>query len=158
MQKKSANKARKTTLIISLVAVLVLMGLVLKMATAQTQPAQPGNGGTTRDVITTTDKAWDGSGIYYPLSHKDKITAVKITIKEHGATPWHYHQGRTLGYVLQGTLRLEKKDGAHKEFKAGDVVVETINTVHHGVNVGKGDLVLIVFFSVDKDKPLSNNI
>jgi hypothetical protein len=39
--------------------------------------------------------------------------------------------------------------------RAGDVVVEMVDTIHHGENRGTEPVVLYMFYLSQKDKPLS---
>jgi len=60
----------------------------------------------------------------------------------------------TTAYVLSGELTVEKKDGTKKHFAAGEVVVETVGTVHRGVTDSR-PATLIVFYPGTVGLPLS---
>ncbi|MBH1937881.1 cupin domain-containing protein [Streptomyces sp. AV19] len=73
----------------------------------------------------------------------------RITIPPGGSTGWHYHDGRLLAVVGEGTLtRYEAAGGGPVRYAAGQALVEPSgpDTAHVGVNEGPGPLVLYVLY------------
>ncbi|GAA0421047.1 hypothetical protein GCM10010357_47980 [Streptomyces luteireticuli] len=73
----------------------------------------------------------------------------RITILPGGSTGWHYHDGRLLAVVGEGTLtRYEASGGGPVRYAAGQALVEPSgpDTAHIGVNEGTEPLVLYVLY------------
>ena len=56
--------------------------------------------------------------------------------------------------LVQGELTIVGQDGKEKVVHEGEPVVEMVNTIHHGENRGKKDVVLYMFYLSQKDLPL----
>ncbi|MDB4529242.1 cupin domain-containing protein, partial [Pseudomonadales bacterium] len=74
-----------------------------------------------------------------------EVTSIKLNIAEGELTPFHCHPVPTVGYVLQGDLEVETKDGKKKMLHKGESVVEVLRTVHRGRAVG-GPVEIVVFY------------
>ncbi len=98
----------------------------------------------TQLVKTTT--SWDGQPIVYPGGQAE-ITAMIIEIAPGGQTGWHLHPVPSFGLILEGDLEIELKDGRRTKLKAGEPIVEVVNTLHNGRNIGKTPLKLVVFYA-----------
>jgi hypothetical protein len=57
-------------------------------------------------------------------------------------------------YVVSGEITIEEKSGVKKHFSAGQVIPETVNTLHHGF-VGDTPAVFLVFYAGTEMMPLS---
>ena len=90
--------------------------------------------------------SWDGAPYEAYPSGQPRITVLKFTIAPHTVMTWHSHPMPSAGYVLAGELTIEKRDGTKKHFVAGQVVTETVRTIHRGIT-GSEPVVLIVFYS-----------
>jgi hypothetical protein len=51
------------------------------------------------------------------------------------------------GVLLTGELSVEDEFGNKLEMKAGDPIIEVVNTIHYGVNRGKVPAEIIVFYA-----------
>ena len=70
-------------------------------------------------------------------------------------TNLHFHKIINCGVILSGTLTVVSEDGTSKSFHAGDPIVETVGTIHHGENRGDEDVVVLTFYAGDGITPLS---
>ena len=100
----------------------------------------------TASVILKTDTSWDGKPIIYPEG-KPEITGLIIEIAPGGETGWHSHPVSSFGLVLEGELEVQLKSGSLKRLKAGEALVEVINTSHNGRNLGSVPVKLVVFYA-----------
>lgn len=113
------------------------------------------------EPILTTQTSWDGGSIQYPEG-QPKVTSHRLIITQQTDMPFHCHPVPTLGHILKGQLYVETLAGKSTLLKAGDSVVEVMNTIHRGKAIG-GDVELVVFYAgashlpdtVLKDSPLS---
>lgn len=93
--------------------------------------------------ITTS---WNGVPIQYPAGQAE-VTGLIVTIAKGGETGWHLHQVPSFGMVLEGHLEVSLKDGRSKIFHAGDALVEVVDTLHNGKNIGDTPVKIVVFYS-----------
>ena len=108
----------------------------------------------TKETLLDTDAAWNGKAyVAYPAG-RPELTVLRITIPAHGDLPWHSHPMPNAAYVVSGEITVEDKSGMKKHFSAGQVIPETVNTLHHGFT-GDAPVVLIVFYAGTKGMPLS---
>lgn len=113
------------------------------------------NEGIRLEPLLRTDTTSIGQRIVYPSFASDEVSVLKVTIPPGASTGWHKHVFPVFGYMIKGTLTVETKNGKSNEFTVGQAFSEVIDTLHNGVNNGKEDVVLIVFFMGEKGKPLS---
>jgi mannose-6-phosphate isomerase-like protein (cupin superfamily) len=89
----------------------------------------------------------------------DYITR-EITIQPGGSTGWHYHDGRVLGVVREGTLTRTMGDCTDVVDPAGAPVTEASGPahVHNGRNLGPVPVVLWVDYIQPAGTPLSVDV
>ena len=100
------------------------------------------------------ETSWNGV-LYgaYPKGTAEPVVA-RVTIPAHGELPWHSHPMPSFAYVLSGEITVEDGKGNKAHFMAGQVMPETVHTVHRGI-VGDGPATFIVFYAGTKGMPLS---
>ena len=96
------------------------------------------------EELLRTEQTWEGTDIVYPTGTPE-VTSIKLNIAEGELTPFHCHPVPTIGYVLQGDLEVETKEGKKKMLHKGESVVEVLRTVHRGRAVG-GPVEIVVFY------------
>lgn len=102
---------------------------------------------------TTTTAA--GQPIVYPAAVQPEVTAALVEIPPGAQTGWHKHPFPCYAYLLSGELEVELEGGKVNRFKAGDALVEAVNLMHNGRNVGTEPVKLVLFATGDKDKPFT---
>ena len=106
------------------------------------------------ETLLRTSAAWDNIPYTsYPVGAPE-LTVLRITIPAHGELPWHTHPMPTAAYVVSGEITVMEPGGTSRHFSAGEVIPETVNSVHRGV-VGDTPAVFIVFYPSVKGMPLS---
>lgn len=103
-------------------------------------------------VRTTT--SWDGSPVVYPQGPAE-ITGMVIEIAAGAETSWHSHPVPSFAVVLEGTLEVTLKDGRKKRLAAGEALVEVVDMLHKGRNVGTQPVKLVVFYAGAVGKALT---
>jgi quercetin dioxygenase-like cupin family protein len=98
----------------------------------------------TIETLVLSTSSWDGAPYEAYPSGQPQITVLKFMIAPRTVMTWHFHPVPSAGYVLAGELTIEKR-GTKKHFVAGQVVTETVRTIHRGVT-GSEPVVLIVFY------------
>jgi|SRR6185369_12655796 len=109
--------------------------------------------GIKMETLLKADKSWDGVAYEKYPDGKPEISMLKISIPAHTKMKWHTHPMPNAAYVLSGEITVEKKNGETKHIKAGEVLPETVNSLHRGTT---GDLPveLIVFYAGSKGMKL----
>jgi quercetin dioxygenase-like cupin family protein len=102
-----------------------------------------------------TTGSWDGTQYGPYPTGQPQITVLRIRIPANTSLDWHLHPVISAGYVLSGTLYLEKKaTGEQKEFHAGEALTEMVQSVHRGFT--KSDPVeLVVFYAGQVGVPIT---
>jgi len=95
--------------------------------------------------------SWDGGEIAYPKGQAE-ITTIKLRFEADSTMPFHCHPVPTFGYVLEGSLKVETKDGKTTILKKGDPAVEVMRTVHRGTPID-GPVEILVFYAGAVDVP-----
>jgi quercetin dioxygenase-like cupin family protein len=93
-----------------------------------------------------TTTSWNGAPIQYPTGQAE-ISGMTITIAPGVESGWHTHPAPSFGVVLEGELDIMLKTGETKHIKAGDSIVEVVNTLHTSKNNGHVPVKLIVFYA-----------
>lgn len=106
-------------------------------------------------VLAKTGTSWDGGSLpAYPRGEPE-ITLLKIIIAPGTKLPVHEHPVINAGVLLKGRLRVVKRDGKVLNLKAGDAIVEVVDSWHHGVNPGDEPAEIIVFYAGVKGSPIT---
>ena len=102
-----------------------------------------------------TTSTWNGAPIHYPACAQPEVQALVIELAPGASTGWHKHPVNNYAYILEGSLRLELRDGTSQVFKAGQAFAESVDTWHRGSNLGTGPLKILVFYTGEAGVPLS---
>jgi quercetin dioxygenase-like cupin family protein len=99
------------------------------------------------ETLLRTSSSWDGEPYKSYLPGQPELSILKITLPPHAQLQWHSHPMPSAAYIVSGELTIErKKDGKKQQFTAGQVVSETVDTLHRGM-AGNEPVVLIVFYA-----------
>ncbi|OOG78062.1 cupin domain-containing protein [Algoriphagus sp. A40] len=99
------------------------------------------------ELIAESYLSWNGDSLPAYPEGKPKITIIKVTIPPHSTLPNHYHPVINAGVLLKGELTVVDVEGNVLEMKAGDPIIEVVNTIHHGVNNGDLPAEILVFYA-----------
>lgn len=102
-----------------------------------------------------TSESWDGVELPDYLQGRPELVAVKYVFPAGKKLGWHHHPVMNYGILVQGELTIIGQDGKTKVVHEGEAVVEMVNTIHHGENRGKKDVILYMFYLSQKDMPLA---
>ena len=103
------------------------------------------------EPLLQTTTTWEGGEIIYPDGDAE-VTAVILRIDEGDTPPFHCHPVPTLGYVINGVVEVETRDGKKRRISKGESVVEVMNTVHRGTAV-EAPVEIIVFYAGARGVP-----
>jgi len=99
------------------------------------------------EVITKTTKSWNGNTLPFYKKGQPEITLLKVIIPAHTKLPIHKHPIINAGVLTKGELTVVTKDKQVLHMKAGDPIVEVVDTWHYGENEGEIPAEIIVFYA-----------
>ena len=117
-----------------------------------------GDGYTKRIVVTPISRATttaSGQRIAYPRTSSPQVTAVLVEIPPGAETGWHMHPFPCYAYILSGKLTVKIQGKKPRDLRAGDALVEAVNTPHNGTNKGREPVRLVMFVTGETDKPFT---
>jgi quercetin dioxygenase-like cupin family protein len=106
------------------------------------------------ETLLRASSGWNDAPYTAYSAGTPEITVLRITIPAHASLPWHAHPMPNAAYIVSGEVTVETKDGLKRHFAAGEVIPETVDTVHRGT-AGDQPAVLLVFYAGVKGMPLS---
>ena len=109
----------------------------------------------TVDVLAKTTSSWNGATLPSYPTGQPEVTILKISIPPHIQLPLHQHPVINAGVLLKGELTVLTKGGKTLHLKAGDPIVEVVNTWQYGINEGKEPAEIIVFYAGIQGKPVT---
>jgi quercetin dioxygenase-like cupin family protein len=86
---------------------------------------------------------------------KPEITILKIQIPPGSRLPLHKHGVINAGVLLRGELTVVTEDKKILYLKAGDPIIEVVNTWHYGKNEGETLAEIIVFYAGKVGAPIT---
>ena len=115
----------------------------------------PDIGTVTVDELAKTTSSWNCETLPSYLTGQPEVTILKISIPPNVQLPLHQHPIINAGVLLKGELTVITEEGKKFHLKAGDPIVEVVNTWHHGVNEGNESAEIIVFYAGIQGKPIT---
>jgi quercetin dioxygenase-like cupin family protein len=99
--------------------------------------------------------SWDGALLpVYPEGHPE-ITILRIVIPAGETLAEHKHPVINAGVLLKGELTVQTEGGKILHLKAGEAIVEAVDTWHYGKNEGAEPAEIIVFYAGTKGAPIT---
>ena len=111
--------------------------------------------GVTVDVLTKTDKSWNGATLPPYPKGQPQITIIRYQFAPGAILPVHKHPVLNAGVLLKGELSVKTDRGETLNLKAGDAIVELVDQWHEGRNNGTETAELIIVYSGTPDLPLA---
>lgn len=125
---------------------VVLSFLLFSCEKKDSSPGSPKS-----ELLTESYLSWNGDSLPAYPPGKPKISIVKVTIPPHSELPRHFHPVINAGVLLKGELTVVDVKGNELKMKAGDPIIEVVNTVHYGVNQGDEPAEILVFYAGTED-------
>ena len=106
-------------------------------------------------TLAETTKSWNGNKLPEYPEGSPKITILKITIPPHSKLKVHKHLVINAGVLLKGELTVVDEYNNTLLLKAGDAIVEVVNTWHYGENKSNKPAIIIVFYAGNLETPIT---
>ena len=97
--------------------------------------------------LVRTSKSWDGKSLVPYPQGQPEITILRISIPAGARLETHSHPVINAGVLVSGQLTVKTTDGKVLRLKAGDPIVEVVNTPHYGINEGTVPAEIVVFYA-----------
>lgn len=105
--------------------------------------------------VVKSSNSWNGTKLPHYPQGQPEVTVLRITIPKGVTLPMHQHPVINVGVLLKGELTVKTQKGEILLMKAGDPIVEVVDTWHLGTSTGTEDAEIMVFYAGVKDKPLT---
>ena len=133
---------------------LFITAVTLILITACNDGAQEAQ--TTQvNVLVKSSKSWDGNELPIYPGGKPEISILRIIIPPNTELPLHEHPVINAGVLISGELTVVTDDQKTLYLKAGDPIVEVVNTWHYGKNEGEEPADIIVFYAGIQGEPIT---
>jgi quercetin dioxygenase-like cupin family protein len=109
----------------------------------------------TVETLAKTTTSWNGATLPHYPTGQPEVTILRITIPAGARLAVHEHPVINAGVLTKGSLTVVCQDGKRLVLQAGDPIVEVVNTWHYGMNEGREDAEIIVFYAGQLDEPIT---
>ncbi|WP_367394305.1 cupin domain-containing protein [Pseudomonas sp. X4] len=130
-------------------AMITVSALLAGCASNGTAPGQ-----ATSQVLHRATGSWDGTPYRDYPEGRPVLSLVKVSIPAHTTLGWHCHQALNLGYLAEGTLEVETRDGKRTSLVAGQTLAELQGEVHRG-HTTRQPATVMVFHASNEDLAFS---
>lgn len=107
------------------------------------------------DELVKTTASWNGDALPAYSAGQPEVTILRIVIPPKVQLPLHQHPVINAGVLLKGELTVITKDQKTLHLKAGDPIVEVVDTWHYGKNEGSEPAEIIVFYAGVQGKAIT---
>lgn len=111
--------------------------------------------GVTVETLVKSTASWDGTALPDYPGGRPEITILKIGIPAGAKLDMHRHPVINAGVLLAGELTVVTKDYKKLRLKAGDALIEVVDTWHYGKNEGIRPAEIIVFYAGVEGAPIT---
>jgi len=109
------------------------------------------------NVLAKSGLSWDGRVLPDYPKGKPEVTILRIKIPPGALLPLHKHPVINAGVLLSGELTVVTEEGKTLPLKAGEALVEVVNTWHYGKNEGSKPAEIMVFYAGALEVPITVN-
>jgi quercetin dioxygenase-like cupin family protein len=107
------------------------------------------------ETLVKSTSSWDGAALPdYPRG-RPEVTVLRIRIPAGAKLDMHRHPVINAGVLLSGELTVVTKDYKKLSLKAGDALIEVVDTWHYGKNEGIRPAEIIVFYAGVEGAPIT---
>ena len=131
---------RETVRIFAIVSVIVLIQ-------SRCASEEANYGAIVVKELVRSSKSWDGNLLAPYPQGQPEITIRRISIPAGARLETHSHPVINAGVLMSGQLTVETTDGNVLHLKAGDPIIEVVNTLHYGINEGTVPAEIVVFYA-----------
>lgn len=138
----------------ALAACSLVLFLQTACSTALTHEESGKPSAAVKELVKST-QSWDGETLPAYPPGQPRVTILRITIPEGVELDMHKHPVINAGVLISGQLTVQTRSGKTLHLRAGDPIVEVVNSAHFGINQGSVPAEIIVFYAGTSDTPTS---
>ena len=97
--------------------------------------------------LARSSRSWDGAPLPPYPAGQPEISIIRITIPAGTRLATHYHPVINAGILLAGQLTVVAENGHRHQLRAGDAIIELVDTLHYGINEGAVPAEIVVFYA-----------
>ena len=128
--------------------------LALACATVRTRPQVKEDSIAAQQLVKTT-RSWDGKLLPAYPPGQPEVTIRRIILPAGARLETHSHPVINAGLLVSGQLTVINADGKTLHLKAGDPIVELVNTLHYGINEGRVPAEIVIVYAGAADMPIT---
>lgn len=117
-------------------------------------PAPAGAKPASVELVRST-QSWNGALLPPYPAEPPELRILRITIPAGARLPNHRHPVINAGVLTRGSLNVVAEDGQTLELKAGDPIIEVVDTWHYGFNPGDTEAEILVFYVGTTNAPIT---
>lgn len=107
------------------------------------------------DVLAQASRSWDYNRLPAYPTGTPEISVLRVEVAPSAQLPLHRHPVINAGYLVSGNLTVVTEKNEILHLKAGEAIIEVVNTWHYGRNDGDTPAVIVVFYAGTAGMPLS---
>lgn len=107
------------------------------------------------EVLSKTSSSWNGNPLPEYPEGRPEVTILRIAIPPGVKLPLHKHPVINAGVMTKGELTVTTEKGQVHHLRAGDPIVEVVDTWHYGRNDGDETAEIVVFYAGIKGEPIT---
>ena len=107
------------------------------------------------ETLAKSTTSWDGASLPAYPPGRPEVTILRIRIPPGTQLPLHKHPVINAGVLTKGELTVLAETGQTLHLKAGDALVELVNTWHYGRNDGDVPAEIVVFYAGSENSPIT---
>jgi len=105
---------------------------------------------STSEILQKSQASWNNTPIKQMNLTEPEVTVVRIQIPKGEKLPLHQHPILNVGYLTKGELTVYTEKGDVLVLKAGEPIIEVIDTWHYGESTGQEDAEIVVVYVGNK--------
>lgn len=107
------------------------------------------------ETLAKSSASWNGSPLPAYPTGRPEVSILRIRIPAGTTLPMHRHPVINAGILLRGELTVVTEKGATLHLKAGDPIIEVVDTWHSGKNEGSDLAEIVVFYASTAGQPIT---
>ena len=137
-----------------LASLTALLLLQFGCSTIQSHPQTNAAAPVVKELVKSS-QSWDTALLPAYPQGQPEITILRISIPAGARLNMHTHPVINAGVLISGELTVMTTSGKTLHLKAGDPIVELVNTLHYGMNEGSVPAEIIVFYAGVRGNPIT---
>jgi quercetin dioxygenase-like cupin family protein len=124
------------------------LALILQPGCATNRPGKEfSNASVVSQQLAKSTRSWDGKLLPPYPEGQPEVTIRRVIIPPGARLETHLHPVINAGVLVKGELTVVSADGKSLHLKAGDPIVELVNTPHYGINEGRVAAEIVVVYA-----------